>query len=95
MESDESKKQKTDENEEVEEDNEAKLKMHMVIVKDGDIAIDAIPLATKPPVIVEYNIIKEGIIGHYQLIRVDISSKRYSSMIRMLQGIDREDLETL
>ncbi|GKA25053.1 hypothetical protein Tco_0711086 [Tanacetum coccineum] len=40
-------------------------------------------------------IIKEGIIGHYQLIRVDGSSKRYSSMIRMLQGIDREDLETL
>ncbi|GJS12405.1 hypothetical protein Tco_0369201 [Tanacetum coccineum] len=77
------------------EDNEAELKMHMVIVKDDDIAIDAIPLATKPPVIVEYKIIKEGIIGHYQLIRVDGSSKRYSSMIRMLQGIDREDLETL
>ncbi|GKD20004.1 hypothetical protein Tco_1221707 [Tanacetum coccineum] len=31
LESDESKKQKTDENEEVEEDNEAELKMHMVI----------------------------------------------------------------
>ncbi|GJU52782.1 reverse transcriptase domain-containing protein [Tanacetum coccineum] len=51
LESDESKKQKTDENEEVEEDNEAELKMHMVIVKDDDIAVDAIPLATKPPVI--------------------------------------------
>ncbi|GJX48388.1 hypothetical protein Tco_0273578 [Tanacetum coccineum] len=84
LESDESKKQKTDENEEVEEDNEAELKMHMVIVKDDDIAVDAIPLATKPPVIVEYKIIKEGIIGHYQLIRADGSSKRYSSMIRML-----------
>ncbi|GJZ22193.1 hypothetical protein Tco_0559232 [Tanacetum coccineum] len=79
-----SKKQKTDENEEVKEDNEAELKMHIVIGKDDDIAIDAIPLATKPPVIVEYKIIKEGIIGHYQLIRADGSSKRYSSMIRML-----------
>ncbi|GJY84227.1 putative ribonuclease H-like domain-containing protein [Tanacetum coccineum] len=29
------------------------------------------------------------------LIRADGSSKRYSSMIRMLQGIDREDLEVL
>ncbi|GJV95865.1 hypothetical protein Tco_1547442, partial [Tanacetum coccineum] len=46
--SDESKKQKTVENEEVEEDNEAELKKHLVIVKDDDIAIDAIPLATKP-----------------------------------------------
>ncbi|GJW86423.1 hypothetical protein Tco_0161763 [Tanacetum coccineum] len=71
------------------------LKMHMVIVKDDDIAIDAIPLATKPPMIVEYKLIKEGMIGHYQLIRADGSSKRYSFMIRMLQGIDREDLETL
>ncbi|GKE96617.1 hypothetical protein Tco_1581472, partial [Tanacetum coccineum] len=32
---------------------------------------------------------------HYQLIRADGSSKRYSSMIRMLQEIDREDLEAL
>ncbi|GJX34705.1 ribonuclease H-like domain-containing protein, partial [Tanacetum coccineum] len=90
-----SKKQKTDENEEVEVDNEAELKKHMVTVKDDDIAIDAIPLATKPPVIVEYKLIREGIMGHYQLIRADGSFKRYSSMIRMLQGIDREDLQTL
>ncbi|GJY31410.1 retrovirus-related pol polyprotein from transposon TNT 1-94 [Tanacetum coccineum] len=95
LESDKSKKQKTDENEEVEVDNEAELKKHMVTVKDDDIAIDAIPLATKPPVIVEYKLIREGIMGHYQLIRADGSFKRYSSMIRMLQGIDREDLQTL
>ncbi|GJW77048.1 hypothetical protein Tco_0138730 [Tanacetum coccineum] len=106
LESDKSKKQKTDENEEVEVDNEAELKKHMVTVKDDDIAIDAIPLVggrvggvggrgTKPPVIVEYKLIREGIMGHYQLIRADGSFKRYSSMIRMLQGIDREDLQTL
>ncbi|GJR30192.1 hypothetical protein Tco_1106424 [Tanacetum coccineum] len=84
LESDESKKQKTDENKEVEEDNEAELKKHQVIVKDDDIAIDVIPLATKPPVIVVYKLIKEGIIGQYQLIRADGSSKRYSSMIGIL-----------
>ncbi|GJT16404.1 putative ribonuclease H-like domain-containing protein [Tanacetum coccineum] len=33
--------------------------------------------------------------GYFQIIRVDGSSKRYSSMIQMLQNIDREDLETL
>ncbi|GJW93782.1 putative ribonuclease H-like domain-containing protein, partial [Tanacetum coccineum] len=85
----------TDEHEKVKVDDEAELKKHLVIVKDDDIAIDAIPLATKAPVIVEYKIIKKGIIGHYQLIRADGSSKRYSSMIRMLQDIDREDLQTL
>ncbi|GKA81392.1 hypothetical protein Tco_0788084 [Tanacetum coccineum] len=33
--------------------------------------------------------------GFYHLIRADGSSNRYSSMIRMLQNISREDLETL
>ncbi|GJX47105.1 hypothetical protein Tco_0272295, partial [Tanacetum coccineum] len=102
LEADKSKKRQrmeddkeTDEHEEVEEDDEAELKKHLVIVKDDEIAIDAIPLATKPPVINKYKLLKEGIMVHYQLIRADGSSKRYSSMIRMLQDIDREDLETL
>ncbi|GJT59418.1 hypothetical protein Tco_1002951 [Tanacetum coccineum] len=62
---------------------------------DEDIAIDAIPLATKLPMIVDYKHHKEGMLVHYQLIRADGSSKRYSSMISMLQGIDREDVEVL
>ncbi|GKB07897.1 hypothetical protein Tco_0836181 [Tanacetum coccineum] len=33
--------------------------------------------------------------GYVQIIRADVSSRRYSSMIKMLQNIDREDLETL
>ncbi|GJT36846.1 retrovirus-related pol polyprotein from transposon TNT 1-94 [Tanacetum coccineum] len=33
--------------------------------------------------------------GYFQIIRADGSSKRYSSMIQMLQNINREDLETL
>ncbi|GJX38076.1 hypothetical protein Tco_0251379 [Tanacetum coccineum] len=82
----------SDEHEEVEADDTAELKNHLVIKKDDDIAIHAIPLATKPPVIVDYKLHKEGVMVHYQLIRVDGSSKRYSSMIRLLQGIDRKDL---
>ncbi|GJY98999.1 hypothetical protein Tco_0516429 [Tanacetum coccineum] len=58
---------------EVEEDDEGELKKHLVIKKDEDIAIDAIPLATKLPMIIDYKLHKE----------------------RMLQGIDREDLEAL
>ncbi|GJU20886.1 hypothetical protein Tco_1154228 [Tanacetum coccineum] len=33
--------------------------------------------------------------GYFQLIRANGSSKRYSSMIQMLQNIDRKDIETL
>ncbi|GJU87324.1 hypothetical protein Tco_1294870 [Tanacetum coccineum] len=74
---------------------EGKMKKHIEIVKDDELAIDAIPLSTKPPVIVKYNIVKEGKFVYFQLIRADGSSKRYLSMIKMLQNINREDLETL
>ncbi|GJS80749.1 hypothetical protein Tco_0730630 [Tanacetum coccineum] len=67
----------TYEHEEVEEDDEAEMKKHMEIVQDKEeIAIDVIPLATKPPMIVEYKIVKEGQKGFYHLIRADESSKR-------------------
>ncbi|GJT11496.1 hypothetical protein Tco_0858538, partial [Tanacetum coccineum] len=93
-----SKKQKVKEekeSEEVDEVDEVELKKLLVIKKDEDIAIEAIPLATKLPVVIDYKLHKEGMLVHYQLIRADGSSKRYSSMITMLQGKDREELEAL
>ncbi|GJR23046.1 putative ribonuclease H-like domain-containing protein [Tanacetum coccineum] len=66
------KKQKIDDDQE-----EAEIKKHMEIVLDEEeIAIDAIPLATKPPMIVEYKIVKEGKIRYFQIIRANGSSKR-------------------
>ncbi|GKC20391.1 hypothetical protein Tco_1022541 [Tanacetum coccineum] len=67
LESDNSKKQKLDENVEAEVDDEAEMKKHMEIVYDDE----------------------------FQIIRADGSLRRYSSMIKMLQNIDREDLETV
>ncbi|GKA79662.1 hypothetical protein Tco_0786258 [Tanacetum coccineum] len=95
LESDNSKKLKIDENVEVEVDDGAEMKKHMEIVPDDEVAIDAIPLATRSPIIVDWKIIKEGKMGYIQIIRADGSSRRYASMIRMLQNIDKEDLETL
>ncbi|GKC28919.1 hypothetical protein Tco_1036213 [Tanacetum coccineum] len=84
-----------DEHEEAEEDDEAEMKMHIEVVQDDEgITIDAIPIATKPLIIVEYKIVK-GQKGFYHLIRADESTNRYSSMIRMLQNISIEYLETL
>ncbi|GJS73528.1 putative ribonuclease H-like domain-containing protein [Tanacetum coccineum] len=90
LEQEKAKKQKGDDDQE-----EAEMKRHIEIVKDDEVEIDAIPLASKPLVIVDYKIDKDGRMGYFKLIRADGSSKRYSSMIKMLQGIDREDLETL
>ncbi|GKA10013.1 hypothetical protein Tco_0689446 [Tanacetum coccineum] len=93
-----SKKQRLEEDkesDEVKEVEEDALKKYLVIKMDDDIAIDVIPLATKLPVIVDYKLHKEGLMAHYELIRADGTSKRYTSMIRLLQGIDKEDLQTL
>ncbi|GJY91336.1 hypothetical protein Tco_0506532 [Tanacetum coccineum] len=81
-----SKRQRMEDDKEIDkEDDEAEMKKHMEVVQDDEeIAIDVIPLATKPPIFVEYKIVKEGQKGFYHLIRADGSSNRYSSMIKML-----------
>nr|GFA45895.1 hypothetical protein [Tanacetum cinerariifolium] len=74
------KKQKLDEQAKAENDQrEAEMKMYMKIMPDDEIAF--IPLATKPPIIVDWKVIKKEKIISYHLIRADGSSKRYSSMI--------------
>ncbi|GJT48225.1 hypothetical protein Tco_0974382 [Tanacetum coccineum] len=84
------------EREENDGQEEAKMKELMEVVSDEEgVSIDAIPLSTKPPSIVDYKIIKEGKINIYQIIRADRSSKRYSAVIHMLRNFDMEDLETL
>ncbi|GJT64787.1 hypothetical protein Tco_1016267 [Tanacetum coccineum] len=67
-----------DEHVEAEKDDqeEAEIKRHIEIVNDDEVAIDDIPLATKPPVIVKYKIDKDGRMGYFKLIRADGSSKR-------------------
>ncbi|GJS51993.1 hypothetical protein Tco_0625355 [Tanacetum coccineum] len=76
-------------------DDEAEMKKLMEIVPNDEVAIDAIPLATNSPIIIDWKIIKEGKMGYFQIVRADGSSRRCSSMIRMLRNINREDLETL
>ncbi|GJX94098.1 hypothetical protein Tco_0348684 [Tanacetum coccineum] len=91
LEQEKAKKQKVDDDQET-----AKLKKLIEVFSDEEeVAIDAIPLATKPPSIVDYKIIKEGKISNYQIIRADGSLKRYLAFIHMLRSFDKEDLETL
>ncbi|GKF22471.1 hypothetical protein Tco_0074793, partial [Tanacetum coccineum] len=90
------KKQKIDDAKLDDDQEEARIKELINIVLDEEeVAIDAIPLATKPSCIVDWKIIKEGKISQFQIIKADGSSKRYSTFIHMLRKFDREDLETL
>ncbi|GJY28418.1 hypothetical protein Tco_0404185 [Tanacetum coccineum] len=85
------KKQKVDEDKETTE-----LQRLIEVVPDKEeVAIDAIPLATKPPSIVDYKINKERKKTYYQIIKADGSSKMYLVFSHMLKSFDREDLKTL
>ncbi|GKE38359.1 hypothetical protein Tco_1461764, partial [Tanacetum coccineum] len=66
-----------------------------VVPDKEEVAIDVIPLATKPPSNVDYKIHKEGKKTYYQIIRADGSSKIHLVFSHMLKSFDREDLETL
>ncbi|GJS78619.1 hypothetical protein Tco_0728500 [Tanacetum coccineum] len=93
MEQESIKKQKVDEDKETTE-----LQRLIEIIPDKEeVAIDAIPLATKPLSIVDYKIHKEGKKTYYQIIRDDGSSKMYLVFSHMLKSFDisREDLEDL
>ncbi|GJR20215.1 hypothetical protein Tco_0968742 [Tanacetum coccineum] len=85
------KKQKVDEDNET---SELQRLIEVVLDKE-EVAINDIPLATKPPSIVDYKIHKEGKKTYYQIIRADGSSKMYLVFSHMLKRFDREDLETL
>ncbi|GJW88310.1 hypothetical protein Tco_0163650 [Tanacetum coccineum] len=81
LESDKSKKQKIDEHVEAEKDDdqeEVEMKKHIEIVQDDEIAFDAIPLATKPPMIVEYqiNINREDLETLWKLVKAKHGNTR-------------------
>ncbi|GKD87530.1 hypothetical protein Tco_1358684 [Tanacetum coccineum] len=73
LESDNSKKQKIDENVEAEVDDEAKMKKLMEIVPNDEVAIDAIPLATKSPII---NIDREDLETLWKLVKAKHGNTR-------------------
>ncbi|GKA23082.1 putative ribonuclease H-like domain-containing protein [Tanacetum coccineum] len=87
-----SKKQKVDDDKETEE-----LKQCMEIIPDDgdDVTIEATPLSTKSPTIVDYKSYKEGKKNYFQIIRADGNSQMYLTFGKMLKNFNREDLKVL
>ncbi|GKE01270.1 hypothetical protein Tco_1389253, partial [Tanacetum coccineum] len=97
LESEISKKQKLDENVQEEEDDSAELKRCMEIVPDDgdDVTIEATPLSSKSPTIIDYKIHKEGKKNYFKIIRADGNSQIYLTFGQMFKNFNREDLEDL
>ncbi|GKA27663.1 hypothetical protein Tco_0713831 [Tanacetum coccineum] len=84
------KKQKVDDDKERED-----LQQCFELVTEEDVAINVIPLATKPAPIVNFQIHRKGRNGYYEIIRADGSAKTYLLFSQMLKMFDRQDLENL
>ncbi|GJU45634.1 hypothetical protein Tco_1202900 [Tanacetum coccineum] len=73
LEQESTKKQKMDEDKDI-----AELQSLMKVIPDKEeVAINVVPLATKPPTIVDWKIHKEGKDIYFQIIRADGNSKMY------------------
>nr|GEV46491.1 ribonuclease H-like domain, reverse transcriptase, RNA-dependent DNA polymerase [Tanacetum cinerariifolium] len=92
LEQESAKKQKVDDVQKA-----AKLKRCLEIVPDDkdDVTIDATPLSSKSPTIIDYKIHKERRKSYFQIIRADGSSQMYYTFSKMLKNFNKEDLEVL
>nr|GEU54685.1 hypothetical protein [Tanacetum cinerariifolium] len=97
LESDISKKQKVDENVEPVVDDSKELRKCIEIVSDdGDeVLIEAIPISSRSPTIIDYKIHKEGNKTYFKIIRADSNSQVYQTFENMFKNFNREDLEVL
>ncbi|GKD62567.1 hypothetical protein Tco_1300076 [Tanacetum coccineum] len=91
-------KQESSKKKKLEEDKESEeLKQCLEIVPDDgyDVTIDATPLSTKSPSIVDYKIYQEGKKSFFQIIRAYGNSQMYVTFTKMLKNFDIEGLEVL
>nr|GEX58725.1 hypothetical protein [Tanacetum cinerariifolium] len=93
------KKQKLAEQEQakVADDDIAELKrcLEMVPEDDDGVAIEATPLSSKSPTIVDYKIYREEKKSYFKIIRADGNSQNYLTFGTMFKNFSREDLEVL
>nr|GEV46737.1 hypothetical protein [Tanacetum cinerariifolium] len=60
-----------------------------------EVTIEATPLSSKSPTIVDYKIYKEGKKNYFQIFKVDDNSQMYITFSKLLKNFDREDLDVL
>nr|GEU83570.1 hypothetical protein [Tanacetum cinerariifolium] len=99
LEQESAKKQKLAEQEQAKgaDDDITELKRCLKIVPedDDDVAIEATPLFSKFPTIVDYKIYREGKKSYFKIIRADGNTQNYLTFGTMFKNFNREDFEVL
>nr|GEV44607.1 hypothetical protein [Tanacetum cinerariifolium] len=92
-------KQKLDERVQAEgaDDDTEELKRCLEIVPedDDDVAIEATPISSKSPTIVDYKIYKERKKSYFKITRADGNSQNYLTFGTMFKNFNREDLKNM
>nr|GEV80721.1 hypothetical protein [Tanacetum cinerariifolium] len=97
LESDISKKQKVDENVKPVVDDSEELGKCIEIVLDGgdEVLIEATPISSRSPTIIDYKIYTKGKKTYFKIIRADGNSQFCQSFEKVFKNFNREDLEVL
>nr|GEX00942.1 hypothetical protein [Tanacetum cinerariifolium] len=66
-----------------------------IVPEDDDVVIEATPLSSKSPTIVDYKIYKEWKKSYFKIIRADGNSPNYLTFRIIFKNFNREDLEVL
>nr|GEW63907.1 hypothetical protein [Tanacetum cinerariifolium] len=78
-------------------DDTAELKRCLEIVSedDEDVTIEATPISSKSPTIVDYKIYREGKKSYFKIIKADGNLQNYLTFRKMFKNFKRENLEVL
>nr|GEV25181.1 hypothetical protein [Tanacetum cinerariifolium] len=77
-------------------DSEELRKCIEIVPNDGDeVLIEATPISSRSPSIIDYKIHKEGKKTYFKIIRADGNSQVYQTFEKMFKNFNREDLEVL
>nr|GFC79553.1 hypothetical protein [Tanacetum cinerariifolium] len=69
--------------------------LYSVSEDDDDVAIEATPLSSKSPTIVDYKIYREWKKSYFKIIRANGNSQNYLTFGTMFKNFNSEDLEVL
>nr|GEW46483.1 hypothetical protein [Tanacetum cinerariifolium] len=72
------------------------LKVYGIVPDDEDwVLIEATPLSSRSPTIIDYKIHKEGKKTYFKITRADSNSQVYQTFKKMFKNFNREDLEVM
>nr|GFA58936.1 hypothetical protein [Tanacetum cinerariifolium] len=91
------KKQKVDKNVEPVINDSKELRKCIEIVPDNgdDVLIEATPISSRSPTIIDYKIHKEGKKNYFKIIRTFGNSQVYQTFEKIFKNFNRKDLEVL